>query len=191
LCKQKRRGKKLFMSADPFYLNRPVHLARRDLFYEQAGQLIEELPAHKKLEEQQEIAEKALALFYEARKHAQSANRSKKTSTEDQLFLDFLDTAVDNTQSITRMLRRQRAVESEGCPLGRFLGSEDMGVKMSTHYRRCAAHILKGLLQVLRQAGRPYQELQRSCLAKMSATDKARYEKARTYLIRPSVTAPQ
>ena len=50
---------------------------------------------------------------------------------------------------------------------------------MSTHYRRCAAHLLKGLLQVLQQADRPCQELQRSCLAKMSATDKAHYEKAR------------
>jgi hypothetical protein len=173
------------MSADPFHLNRPVHLAHRNLFYEQAGQLVEELPSHKKLEEQREIAEKALALFYEARKHGRSANRSDKTSTEDQLFLDFLDTTVDSMQSITRMLRSQQSAESKECPLGRFLGSTDVSSKMGTHYRRCAAHILKGFLLVLQQAARPYQELQQSSLSKISATDKARYEKAREHLTQP------
>ncbi|MBC8206422.1 MAG: hypothetical protein ISR85_05885 [Kiritimatiellales bacterium] len=170
------------MSVSPFHLNRPVHLARRDVFYEQAEQLIEQLPTRKKLPDQQEVAEKALRLFYTARQHAQAANRSEKTSAEDQFFLDFLNTAVDNTQSITRMLRRQRSVESEDCPLGRFLGSEDVGSKMSAHYRRCAAHILKGLLQVLEQAAQPYQELQQTGLTKMSPTDQLRYEKARTHL---------
>ena len=176
------------MSADLFHLNRPVHLARRDVFYEQAEQLIEQLPARKKLPDQQEIAETALHLFYTARQHAQAASRSDKTSTEDLLFLDFLYTAVDNTQSIVRMLRRQRSVESEDCPLGHFLGSEDVGAKMSTHYRRCAAHILKGLLQVVQQAARPYQELQQANLAKMSPTDQARYEKTRTHLAQPPET---
>ena len=176
------------MSADLFYLNRPVHLARRDVFYEQAEQLIEQLPARKKLADQQEIAETALHLFYTARQHARAAARSDKTSTEDQLFLDFLNTTVDNTQSIARMLRRQQSVESDDCPLGQFLGSEDVGSKMSTHYRRCAAHILKGLLQVLRQAAQPYQELQQANLTKMSPTDQARYEKTRTHLTQPPET---
>ena len=173
------------MSADPFHLNRPVHLARRDVFYEQAEQLIKQLPARKELKDQQAVAEKALDLFNKARQHALSANQSEKTSAEDQLFLKFLDAAVDNTQSITRMLRRQQAVDSEDCPLGRFLGATDVSSKMSAHYRRCAAHILKGLLLLLQQAGRPYQELQQAGLAKMSPTDKARYEKARAHLPQP------
>lgn len=170
------------MSDDPFHLNRPVHLARRDAFYKQAGQRVEQLSAQKKLAEEQETAEEALRLFCEARQHARAANRSEKTSTEDQLFLDFLDAAVDNTQSITRMLRRQQSVESDECPLGRFLGTNDVSSKMGTHYRRCAAHILKGLVQILQQAARPYQELQQTTLSEMSSTDKNRYEKTRTYL---------
>ncbi len=167
------------MSTDPFHLNRPVHLARRDVFYEQAEQLIAQLPSQKSIAGQKEIAEKALHLFREAHRHAAAANQSLKTSDRNQLFLDFLDTAVDNTQSITRMLRRQQAAESDPCPLNLFLGSSDTGAKMSTHYRRCAAHILKGLLQILQQAAQPYQELQQTSLTKMTATDKARYDKAR------------
>lgn len=171
------------MSGDIFHLNRPVHLARRDVYYEQAVQLIEQLPAQKKLEDEQEATQLALQLFRKAREHASAANRSNKTSTEDQLFLSFLDTAVDNTQSIIRMLRRQQSAESEKSSLGRFLGSNDVSSKMSAHYRRCAAHILKGLLLVLQQAAQPYEKLRESTLIKMSATDKARYQKSRTHLI--------
>lgn len=173
---------KSIMSDDLFHLNRPVHLARRDLFYEQAVDLIKQLPSQKTLEQQRDIAGQALDLFYEARSHAQAANRSGKTSTEDQLFSSFLDTAVDNTQSISRMLRRQHSVEKEQSSLNRFLGSADSGAKMSTHYRRCAAHILKGLLQVLQQAEQPVQDLQQSMLFKMNGTDKTRYEKTREHL---------
>lgn len=173
------------MSTDPFHLNRPVHLARRDMFYEQAERLIKELPVQKKLDERKNIAEKALGLLYKARKHAQAANRSNKTSTEDQLFLALLDTAVDNTRSITQMLRRQQSAESEECPLGRFLNSTDVSSKMSVHYRRCAAHILKGLLLVLQHAAKPYEQLRNTSLTKMVANDKARYEKARACLEQP------
>jgi hypothetical protein len=170
------------MSDEVFHLNRPVHLARRDLFYEQAKKLIKTLPAQKKTDTQQEAAEKALGFFCEAKKHAEAANRSGKASAEDRLFMEFLDTAADDVQSITLMLRRQQSAESEDCPLGRFLESADVSQKMAVHYRRCAAHILKGLLLVLQNADQPYEQLRNTTLAKMGATDKARYDKAREHL---------
>lgn len=166
------------MSTDPFHLNRPVHLARRDVFYNKAVQKIRAIPENKEPAEQRKTAEQALYLLREARRHARSANRSEKTSVQSRLFVDFLDTAVDNTQSIARMLRRQMSVSPKDNALDRFLGGKGTANKMHDHYHRCAAHILKGLLHILQEAETPLHALQQTSLVKMTNTDKARYEKA-------------
>jgi hypothetical protein len=166
------------MSADPFHLNRPVHLARRDVFYGKAVERIRVLSSQKLPADQSKTAEQALYLLREARRHAEVANLSEKTSAQSRLFVSFMDTVVDNTQSIGRMLRRQIGVDAADNPLDQFLNSGDTGAKMSGHYRRCAAHILKGLLLVLQQAEKPFLALQQTSLAKMTVVDKARYEKA-------------
>jgi hypothetical protein len=166
------------MSADPFHLNRPVHLALRDVFFEKAVACIKTLPAHKLPAEQRKTAEQALYLLREARHQADAANLSDKTSTQSRLFMDFMDTVTDDTLAITRMLRRQIAVDTADNPLDRFLSSADTGAKMSGHFRRCAAHILKGLMNILQLAEKPCRDLQRTSLAKMTVADKVRYEKA-------------
>ena len=168
------------MSADLFYLNRPVHLARRDVFYEKAAESIRRLPSLKEPAAQRRVAEQALYLFREARRHAEAANLSDRTSAQSILFVNLLDSAVDNAQSITRMLRRQMEVSAPESPLDRFLGSPDTGSKMHGHYRRCASVVLKGLLSILREAEKPVHQVQQASLGKMSLTDKARYEKAST-----------
>ncbi len=169
------------MSLDPFHLNRPVHLARRDVFYKRAVELIGGLNDPADTIQRRERAEKALFMLREARRHAKAANRSEKTSDQSRLFVDFLDNAVDNTQSIARMLRRQTAVRSGDNPLDRFLCSEDTGAEMHKHYSRCAEHILKGLLNILEQAQAPFDSLRQNSLSKMSPVDKARYEKANAH----------
>lgn len=169
------------MSADPFHLNRPVHLARRDVFYEKAAALIKNLPSKKPPVEQRKVAEQALYLLREARRHAEAANLSEKTSEQNRLFVDFLNTSVDNTQSIVRMISRQFVVDAQGNPLDRFLGTSGAGAKMSGHYRRCAGLVLKGLLNILQLAEKPFRDLRQTSLAKMAPADKARYEKARRH----------
>lgn len=169
------------MNADHFHINRPVHLARRDVFFEEAKRLIRQLPATKPPEEQKQTTDKALFMLLEAYSHAAAANRSEKTSEQDRLFLEFLQCTIDNTQSIARMLRRRAGVQSENSSLLDFLGSSETRSKMSSHYKRCAAHILKGLLHILEKADEPYEILRQNSLSKMSATDKARYQKARLH----------
>lgn len=166
------------MSADPFHLNRPVHLARRDVFYEKAVMRIRAIPSQKQLADQRKTAEEALYLMRESRRHAEAANLSEKTSSQSRLFVSFMDTVVDNTLSITRMLRRQAGASAPDNPLDGFIESTGTGSKMSANYRRCAVLILKGLINLLQQAEKPFQALRKTSLAKMSLVDKTRYEKA-------------
>lgn len=172
---------KATVSADPFHLNRPVHLARRDVFYAKAFERIRQLAALKPLDEQKKTAEEALYLLREARRHAEAANLSEKTSDQTRLFVGFMDVVVDNTLSITRMIRRQSGAQSPDNACDRFLNSAGAGPKMAEIYRRCAAQILKGLLYSMQKAQTPFTDLQQTSLAKMSAVDKTRYEKARRH----------
>lgn len=167
------------MSADPFHLNRPVHLARRDGFYEKAAQIIHRLPSFRDREEQQQAAEQALDFLREARRHAAAANLAFKTSHQSRMFAGFLDMLIDNTLSMVRMLQRQGLAEAPDSPSLQFLQSRETAARMSTRYRRCAAHILKGLIGILKAAEKPCHDLQQTSLAKMSLADKARYDKAR------------
>lgn len=169
------------MSADPFHLNRPVHLARRDVFYEKAVTLIKILPSQKQISEQLKTADTALYLLREARRHAEAANLSEKTSTQSRLFVNFMDIVVDNTLSISRMLRRQTGADAPDNPIDGFIGSANTSSKMSGNYRRCGALILKGLLNAIQQAEKPFRDLRQTSLAKMSVVDKARYEKAQKH----------
>ncbi|MFA7256594.1 MAG: hypothetical protein WC047_03360 [Kiritimatiellales bacterium] len=166
------------MSADPFHLNRPVHLARRDVFYEKAVARIRMLAEQKQITTQCQMAEQALYLLREARRHAEAANLSDKTSSQNRLFVNFMDTVVDNTQSISRMLRRQISADSPNNPLDDFIGSGGTSAKISGHYRRCGVLILKGLLNIVQQAEKPFRNLRQTSIAKMTSVDKARYEKA-------------
>lgn len=166
------------MNDDPFHLNRPVHLARRDAFYDKAVAHIKKLSVNKDITDQRKTAKQALYLLREARNHAEAANLSEKTSTQNRLFPDFMDTVIDNTQSIIHMLHWQAVVETKDNPLSRFLGSADTGAKRAEHYHRCAMKILKGLLVILQQAEKPFRDLRQTSLAKMTFEDKARYEKA-------------
>jgi hypothetical protein len=175
--------KKFVMNGHSLHLNRPVHLAHRDVFFEQAKQLVEQFPVKKSSAEQHAVANKAQALFQDARRHAQRANRSPAASDEDLLFADFLYAALDNTQSLAQMIRRQRSAESALSPLTQFLGSSGLEEKMSKHYRRCAAHILKGMLQILPKADHAYRRLQHETFSNMTADERTRYEKARKTLL--------
>ena len=166
------------MSADPFHINRPVHLARRDVLYGKAVERIRKLPSQKQLIDQLKAADQALYLLREARRHAEVANLSEKTSTQSRLFVKVMDTVVDNTLSITRMLRRQAGAAAPDNSLDEFINSSGTGAKMGGNYRRCAVLILKGLINLLQQAEKPFQALRQTSLAKMSVVDKARYEKA-------------
>lgn len=169
------------MSADPFHLNRPVHLARRDVFYEKAVVLIRKLPSQKSLPEQRKTAEQALYLLREARRHAEAANLSEKTSIQSRLFVNFMDVVVDNTLSVTRMIRRQTEAEAPDNPLDGFVSSSGISSKLGGNYRRCAVLILKGLLNAIQQADKPFTALRQTSLAKMSIVDKARYERAQRH----------
>ncbi len=169
------------MSTDPFHLNRTVHLARRDALYEKAVRRILHISVRKCPQEQCQLANEAFYLLTEAHRHAEIANLAGKTSTQSKLFEQVLGTLIDNTQSLSRMLRRRLVFGHKDNHLNRFFGAPEIGEKVSSHYIRCAGLILRGLKNIVHSAETPFKELSKTSIAKMTSVDKARYEKAYTH----------
>ena len=167
------------MSTTHFNLNRPVHLARRDAFYEAAVTMMNTpVQALDTLARLNHI-EQAQFLLRTSRRHADFAGRSVDATPAEHDFLHFLDLLAHNVQAIHSMLQHQSHLEAEESFLRQFLGANAQDSALpAMHYRRRAEDILQGLRGMLRLADKPYQQLKLSVNSSLSEENLVRYRKA-------------
>ncbi len=160
-------------------LNRAIHLARRDAFYERAVELLCIPSQEMDLQARIQQINKVMALLKTASKHAFFAVRSPRAAPKEHDFLHFLGLIADNVQSIHSMLLHQAHLEAAESFLCQFLNaSAEQAILPALHYRRRADDLMQGLWQMLRYAQSPYRALQVQIAEAMSPDDKARYDKA-------------
>lgn len=166
------------MSID-FHLNRPIHLARRDVHFERAAELIY-MPIHE-LDTAGRIqhVENIHSLLKSAQYHASLAAKSIATTRAEQDFLRFLNLIAGNVQSAHSMMQHQRMLEGEEGFLCQFLSASPEECALPAHhYRRRADDILQGVWHLMRLAHRPYRELQKANTAALSPEEMERYRRA-------------
>ncbi len=167
------------MTTNDFNLNRPIHLARRDVHFERAVELLY-MPIHE-LDTEARIrhVEKILNLLKLAQHHAFLATKSAGTSNAEHEFLRFLNLISHNVQSAHAMMQHQTHLEREEGFLCRFLSaSQEECALPALHYRRRADDILQGVWHIMRLAHRPYRELQRDNSQSLTPQELARYRRA-------------
>lgn len=162
-----------------FNLNRPIHLARRDVFFEKAVELLympfQEMDAPSRLGH----VDRVLQLLNTSQHHAFFATRSTRATTQERDFLHFLKLISHNVQSAHAMTQHQQHLEGEESFLCQFLSAKpEECVLPAMHYRRRADDILQGLWHLLRLAHKPYRELQQANLSSLDEDERARYRKA-------------
>lgn len=162
-----------------FNLNRPVHLARRDAYFERAVELLylptQELDTAARIHH----IERVIALLKTADYHAHFATKSAGTQDAEQDFLRFLSLIAHNVQSALAMMQHQTHLEHEEGFLCQFLSATPEACALpALHYRRRADDILQGVWHLLRLAHRPYRELQQGNVAALDQEEEARYRKA-------------
>lgn len=167
------------MSSLHFNLNRPIHLARRDAFFERAVELlympVQDLDSQARLSH----VEKVLSLLTTAQKHAFFATRSPEAHQQEHDFLHFLKLISHNLQSAHSMTQHQLHLEGDESFLCQFLSASPEECALpAMHYRRRADDILQGLWHLLRLAHKPYRELQQKNLEAMQDDARARYKNA-------------
>jgi len=161
-----------------FNLNRPIHLARRDVFFERAVEMLnmplQELDILLRIKH----AEMILSLLKTSESHAFFATRSS-ASLQEHDFLRFLKLIADNVQSIHAMMQQQSHLEGEEGFLCQFLGATaEQCALPAMHYQRRAEDILQGLWHVLQLAHAPYRSLQKANYETMNDGERERYKKA-------------
>lgn len=167
------------MTGNDFNLNRPIHLARRDVYFERAVELLymptQELDTNQRIQH----VDKAISLLKTSVAHAFLATKSAGTTNQEQDFLRFLNLVSHNVQSAHAMMQHQTHLEHEEGFLCQFLSATPEECALpALHYRRRADDILQGVWHLLRLAHRPYRDLQRANTEALPAEERKRYQRA-------------
>jgi len=162
-----------------FDINRPIHLARRDVFFERAVELLYTPLQNMNTSERIKHAEGILSLLKTAEMHAFFAIQSSGTVAQESDFLRFLKLISDNVQSAHAMMQHQLHLEAEESFLCQFLNATpEQCVLPAMHYQRRAEDILQGLWNVLQLAHNAYRSLQQNNQQRLRDDERARYKKA-------------
>lgn len=166
------------VSAQGFSLNRPIHLARRDVYFERAVELLYTPLSEQDTDQRIHHVEKVLSLLKTARLHASFAAKAGADEPENH-FLRFLGLIEHNVQSALSMIQHQSHLEGEEGFLCQFLSAtaEECALP-ALHYRRRADDILQGVWHLLRLSHRPYHQLQQANVARLLDAERERYRKA-------------
>jgi hypothetical protein len=168
-----------FVSKQHFDINRPIHLARRDVFFERAVELLYVPLQNLSTADRIKSSDVILSMLKTAETHAFFAIQSSSTVAQESDFLRFLRLISDNVKSAHAMMQHQLHLEAEESFLCQFLNATpEQCVLPAMHYQRRAEDILQGLWNVLQLAHTAYRTLQTSNLQKLTEDERARYRKA-------------
>ena len=163
-----------------FELNRPVHLARRDISFEKAIDLISGQQPAFSGEMDVDVYEEVLFLLRTARLHARFAIRNAGRDSHDEQFSLFVNLLAGNVKAVLSMINLKGMVEgAKGSSFG-FLGVNEASAGLQAEeYQRRANDIIRSMQNTLRLAEEPFEKLKTENRASYSEEEAQRYDKAR------------
>ncbi len=167
------------MSSNDFNLNRPIHLARRDAYFERAVELLYMPMQQMDTNERLHHVDKVLSLLKTSQFHAFFTTKSPSATQHEHDLLHFMQLISHNVQSAHSMMQHQAHLEGEEGFLCQFLDARpDECVLPAMHYRRRADDIFHGLWHLLRLGHKPYRKLQQENIRSLTKPEELRYRKA-------------
>ena len=163
-----------------FELNRPVHLARRDISFEKAVKLISNQQLSCGGSMAVETYEEVLFLLRTARQHARFAIRNACRNSHDEQFSHFVNLLAGNVKAVLSMLNLRGMVERAQGSSFSFLGVNEASAGLQAEeYQRRASDIVRSVQSTLRLAEEPFEKLKTENRISFSEEETLRYEKAR------------
>lgn len=167
-----------------FAQNRPVHLARRDVYFEHAAEQIREQHRALGMETSIEDYEEILFLLRVARQHARFSIRDTGRNESDEQFCSFINLLAGNVKAVLSMMNLKRTVEADSS-FFTFLGANQASIALQAEeYQRRANDIIRSIHNTLNLAEEPFEQLKIENLAASSNEENERYEKAREHFTR-------
>jgi hypothetical protein len=160
-------------------LNRPVHLALRDVHYERATELLNascsQTPEPPRIAGYEEI----LFLLRTAREHGHLALRDTGGNEKNEQFCRFINMLAGNVKAILSMLNLQHSVEEKESFFFSFLEVNHASVALQAEeYERRARDIIRSMYSTLELAAEAYEGLKQNDLGALDDSGRERYNKA-------------
>lgn len=163
-----------------FELNRPVHLARRDISFEKAIDLISSQQPAVGGGMEVDVYEEVLFLLRTARLHARFAIRNAGRGSHDEQFSLFINLLAGNVKAVLSMMNLKGMVERAKGSSFSFLGVNEASAGLQAEeYQRRANDIIRSMQNTLRLAEEPFEKLKSENRASFSKEEAQRYDKAR------------
>jgi hypothetical protein len=161
-------------------LNRPVHLAGRDAYFESAVKLLRGDLMNVEVSERLEKCRSVTALVQLALEHADFALRGVDSSREEKLFVQFLGLVLDSAQALVVMTKHEHLLLSDRALLNELLGqNSDTADRSAAEHRHLAQSLLKETVQLIEMAEKTFQMLKDKTMEEFGKDDsKARYQRA-------------
>lgn len=166
-------------SPNPFTLNRPVHLARRDAYFEHASNQINtpvnKLPTLERIQHTDRILED----LQHSVDHAFLAAQSPDATAAEHDFLRFIRLLQSNVGAVRTMLKHQLELDGAESFLCQFLSvSPHSHLLSAMQYQRRSEDLLDGLWQLLQHAHGPYRQLKEATIKQLPESEQSRYHLA-------------
>lgn len=168
-----------------FKQNRPVHLARRDVYFGAAAERIsgmqQDLSSNSDLERYEDI----LFLLRVARQHARFSIREAGKNEMDEQFCTLISLLAGNVKAVLSMLNLKEMVEKSEGSFFAFLGGNKASVALQAEeYQRRANDIVRSVHNTVKLVEEPFQQLKAENALSASKADRERYEKARQHFVK-------
>lgn len=165
------------MSTSP--INRPIHLARRDAYFERAVELLGHPIDGLSPSQRQDLITRVLEALRIARKHGAFASNDVEASPREQDFLRFLDLKIETVRSARAMIHHQIVLQQEEGFLSKFLETEPQEFHLpAMHFQRRAEDIIHGLWHILSLAQSPIHALRSETRDALREEQGDRYDRA-------------
>jgi len=177
-----------------FKPNRPVHLALRDTYYQQATHLLQQLRGKSTTSIHISDYEAILFLLRTARDHGGFASRNHPTNNKNAQFNQFINLLAGNVKAILSMQNLKKSVEAKDGFFLSFLDINRASVALQAEeYERRTRDIICCMLGTLDLSEAPYKKLLTANWDEFSALEKERYEKAKSHyqeILKGNITCP-
>ncbi len=166
-----------------FGQNQAIHLARRDVYFERAEELILAQQQAGVLDMRIKEYEEIIFLLRVAQQHANFSICSHRGREKDEQFARFINLLEGNVNAVISMLNLKQMVEDVGEPTLSFLGGNHASIALQAEeYQRRASDIVRSIHNTLLLAKEPLKLLKEENAANLEKDELERYEKARKHM---------
>lgn len=165
------------MGINTYSLNRPINLARRDLYVERARELfhlcLKDPPGKKRIQR----IHTTLYYLQSAMEHARLAVKASATGLREESFILFLQLVSCYLHSTRVLIENEAELANPKSHLWQFLHREGKA-ETTPGFARSSEQLLQDVEHLFAIADEPFRNLRDTLLAQMNVAERERYQRA-------------